>query len=59
MMEVLHKWREPRRDGFEARSVWSLFNAFTESLKDGNLAELPKRTEALHGLRDTHICLSA
>ncbi|MFO1437570.1 MAG: hypothetical protein U1F81_04555 [Verrucomicrobiaceae bacterium] len=39
--------------------VWSLFNAFTESLKDGNLAELPKRTEALHGLLDTHVGLSA
>lgn len=32
-------------------------NAFTESLKDGNLAELPKRTEALHGLLDTHVGL--
>ena len=59
MMEEPQKWREPRRDGFEARSVWSLFNAFTESLKDGNLAELPKRTEALHGLLDTHVGLSA
>ena len=27
--------------------------AFTESLKDGNLAELPKRTQALHGLLNT------
>jgi len=41
---------------FEARNVWSLFNAFTESLKDGNLAE---RTEALHGLLDTHVGLAA
>ncbi len=39
----------------QPRNVWSLFNAFTESLKDGNLAELPKRTEALHGLLDTHV----
>ena len=37
MMEEPQKWREPRRDGFEARSVWSLFNAFTESLKDETL----------------------
>ena len=36
----------------------SLFNAFTESLKYGNLAELPKRAEALYGLRDTHVELS-
>jgi predicted phosphodiesterase len=54
---VLHEWREPRHDAFEERNVWSLFNAFTESLKDGNLAELPKRTEALHGLLDTHVGL--
>jgi hypothetical protein len=56
---VLHEWREPRHDAFEGRNVWSLFNAFTESLKDGNLTELPKRTEALHGLLDTHVGLSA
>ena len=57
--EVLHEWREPRHDAFEGRNVWSLFNAFTESLKDGNLAELPKRTEALHGLLDTQVGLAA
>lgn len=56
---VLSEWREPRHDVFEGRNVWSLFNAFTESLKDGNLAELPKRTEALHGLLDTHVGLAA
>lgn len=56
---VLHEWREPRHDAFESRNVWSLFNAFTESLKDGNLAELPKRSEVLHGLLDTHVGLSA
>jgi hypothetical protein len=56
---VLSEWREPRHDVFEGRNVWSLFNAFTESLKEGNLAELPKRTEALHGLLDTHVGLSA
>lgn len=56
---VLHEWRQPKHDAFEGRNVWSLFNAFTESLKDGNLQELPKRTEALHGLLDTHVGLSA
>lgn len=54
---VLHEWREPSHQAFSQRNVWSLFNAFTESLKDGNLAELPKRTEALHGLLDTHVGL--
>jgi len=56
---VLHEWREPKHGAFEGRNVWSLFNAFTESLKEGSLQELPKRTEALHGLLDTHVGLSA
>ena len=46
---VLHEWREPRHEAFAPRNAWSLFNAFTEALK-GNLIELPRRTEALHGL---------
>ena len=54
---VLREWRTPRYEAFEPRNAWSLFNAFTESLKDGNLAELPKRTEAFHGLLDTHVGL--
>ena len=53
---VLHEWREPRHEAFAPRNVWSLFNAFTETLK-GNLIELPRRTEALHGLLDTHVGL--
>lgn len=57
--DVLHEWREPRHGAFEDRNVWSLFNAFTESLKQGSLAELPKRTEALHGLLDTYVGLAA
>ncbi len=44
--------------GFRRRDVWSLFNSFTEALKTGNLAELPKRTEALHGLLDTRVGLA-
>ena len=55
---VLREWREPRHDVFEERNVWSLFNAFTEALKEGNLAELPKRTEALHGLLDNQVGLA-
>ena len=39
-------------------NVWSLFKAFTEALK-GNLNELPHRTEALHGLLDSHVDLDA
>ena len=55
---VLHEWREPSHREFEQRDVWSLFNSFTEALKDGNLAELPKRTEALHGLLDVAVGLN-
>jgi len=55
---VLHEWREPRHREFEGRTVWTLFNAFTSALKDGNLAELPKRTEALHGLLDVCVGLN-
>lgn len=53
---VLHEWREPKHTAFEPRNAWSLFNAFTEALK-GNLVELPRRTEALHGLLDNHVGL--
>jgi hypothetical protein len=38
--------------------VWSLFNAFTEILKKASLAELPKRTLALHGLLDVAVGLN-
>jgi hypothetical protein len=55
---VPYQWREPEHDEFEQRNVWSLFNAFTAALKDGNLTELPKRTEALHGLLDSHVGLA-
>jgi len=55
---VLREWREPRHEAFQPRNAWSLFNAFTAALK-GNLVELPRRTEALHGLLDTHVGLDA
>lgn len=55
---ILHEWREPKHSDFEDRNVWSLFNAFTESLKDGNLQDLPKKTVALHGLLDVQIGLN-
>jgi hypothetical protein len=51
--DVLQEWREPRHAEFrEGRTAWRLFNAFTEILK-GNLGELPRRTQALHGLMDS------
>ena len=55
---VLKEWREPRHPEFADRTAWSLFNGFTEVLK-GNLPELPKRTQALHALFDSHVGLPA
>ncbi len=55
--EILRNWREPIYSEFEPRTVWSLFNGFTDALK-GNLNELPRRTEALHGLLDHHVGLA-
>jgi len=55
--DVLGEWRKPQHEAFEPRNVWSLFNAFTETLKQASLAELPKRTQALHGLLDVHVGL--
>jgi hypothetical protein len=50
--DVLNEWRKPRHAEFEPRTAWSLFNAFTETLKDANRFDLPKRATALHGLMD-------
>jgi len=54
VMPVLKEWREPSHDEFRPRTVWSLFNAFTEVLK-GNATNALPRTQALHGLCD-HVC---
>jgi hypothetical protein len=56
IMDVLNEWRRPRHEEFEPRTVWSLFNSFTETLK-GSLTLLTSRTQALHGLLDTHVGL--
>jgi hypothetical protein len=52
--DLLKEWREPSHEEFNGRNAWSLFNSYTEVLK-GNLAELPRRTERLHGLLDSEI----
>lgn len=49
---------KPQHDAFEPRNIWSLFNAFTETLKQASLAELPKKTQALHGLLDVAVGLN-
>jgi hypothetical protein len=52
--DLLKEWREPHYEDFQPRTAWSLFNGYTEILK-GNLAELPRRTERLHGLFDSEV----
>jgi hypothetical protein len=52
--DLLREWREPRYNEFQPRTAWSLFNGYTEVLK-GSLAELPRRTERLHGLLDSQV----
>jgi hypothetical protein len=51
---LLDEWRMPSHREFEDRTIWSLFNAFTEVLK-GNLNHLPSRTEKLHRLMDRQV----
>jgi hypothetical protein len=51
---VLDQWRTPRFAEFAdgGKTAWRLFNAFTETWKGRNLAALPRRSQALHGLVD-------
>lgn len=51
--KVLQEWRQPKYVEFKERNVWSLFNAFTETLKDYHVQELPKRADRLHALMDS------
>ncbi len=53
---ILKEWRYPEHEEFRSRTLWSLFNSFTEVQK-GGLTELPRRTEALHGLLDSFVGL--
>lgn len=52
--KVLSEWRAEgaRHEEFAPRTGWSLFNAYTEVLKESNALDLPQRTQRLHGLLD-------
>lgn len=50
--KVISEWYEPSYPCFNERSVFSLFNGFTEALKATNPADLPRRTMTLHGICD-------
>jgi hypothetical protein len=51
--DVVDQWEKPAHEDFEPRTAWSLFNGFTEVLKNrGALGDRPRHTQALHGLMD-------
>ena len=51
--KVLKEWREPQHEDFAPRTVWSLYNAYTEVFKGSNPVDLPNRTIRLEGLLDS------
>jgi hypothetical protein len=51
--DVLDQWRTPLHE-FGGKTLWRLFNSFTEVLKATALDVLPRRTQALHGIFDLH-----
>jgi hypothetical protein len=54
---VLDEWRSPSHEEFTegGKTVWRFHNAMTHVWKGRNLAALPRRSQALHGLLDS-IC---
>jgi len=56
--QILGEWRKPEHEEFQPRTLWSLFNSFTQVFKGGNLNTLSGRTEALHGLLDSYVGLN-
>jgi hypothetical protein len=49
---------QPRHEEFKPRTAWSLFNCFTEVLKETSFFALPPRTVALNGLLDQYCGVS-
>jgi hypothetical protein len=52
---VLSEWRTPSHQEFtnDGKTLWRFHNAMTEVWKGRNLAALPRRSQALHGLLDS------
>lgn len=55
---VADEWYQPSFEDFRERTAWSLFNAFTFSLKGTGALALPERTMELHGLFDVECGVS-
>jgi hypothetical protein len=53
--DVLSEWRTPSHREFTAdgKTLWRFHNAMTHVWKGRNLAALPRRSQALHGLLDS------
>jgi hypothetical protein len=53
--DVLSEWRTPSHREFTAdgKTLWQFHNAMTHVWKGRNLAALPRRSQALHGLLDS------
>jgi hypothetical protein len=56
--KVLTEWHRPRHEEFAPRTGWSLFNAYTEVLKERGLFALPDKTSRLNGMMDMQCGLS-
>lgn len=52
---VLDEFENPRHEEFRERTVWSLLNAVTETLK--SYGDIPRRTQRLHAVFDTAVSL--
>jgi hypothetical protein len=52
---ALEEWRSPSHEEFlaDGKTVWRFHNALTHVWKGRNLAALPRRSQALHGLLDS------
>lgn len=52
LAHLVNEWDNPSRDHGGERTVWRMFNAATEVLKDSPIAQITGRTIALHELCD-------
>lgn len=51
--KVVEEFEDVRHPEFRERTLWSLFNAFTETLKE--CGDLQRRTQRLHGVIDAEV----
>jgi len=55
--EVIEEYEKPRHPEFDAKNLWSVFNAFTEVLK--GYGDLQPRTQRLHQVFDADACVAS